>query len=74
MRMAIDDLGNRHERIQVPWGSIKRLRRGEKEWPLRGDGLGKPGLDAPRATPADPFDPQDQLIPRGGQCVSTLVC
>ena len=54
MRMAIDDLGNRYERIQVPWGSIKRLRRREKEWPLRGDGLGKLGLDAPRPIPLIP--------------------
>ena len=74
MRVAIGDLRNPYGRIQVPWGSIKRLRRGEKEWPLSGDGLGKLSLDALRATAADTFDPQDQLIPRGGQWEPPWCC
>jgi acyl-homoserine-lactone acylase len=73
LRTAADRLHDTYGRVAVPWGEIKRLRRGDKEWPLSGDGLGKLGMDALRATAADTFNDQHKLIPRGGQCVTSIV-
>jgi acyl-homoserine lactone acylase PvdQ len=60
-------------RLAAPWGEVKRLRRGEKEWPLSGDGLGSLGMDTLRATAAAELDDQHKLIARGGQCVTSIV-
>jgi acyl-homoserine-lactone acylase len=73
LQNAADHLHKNYGRISVPWGDVKRLRRGTKEWPLSGDGLGKLGMDALRATAADSFDDQHKLIPKGGQCVTSVV-
>ena len=60
-------------RVDVAWGQIKRLRRGEQEWAVSGDGLVSLGMDTLRATAADDFNDQHKLITRGGQCVTSVV-
>ncbi len=73
LRTAVADLQRRYGRIAVPWGEIKRLRRGDREWPLSGDGLGRLGLDTLRATAADRLDERGRLIITGGQSNVALV-
>ena len=70
---AVERIHRTYGRIAIPWGDVKRLRRGTNEWPLSGDGLGKLGMDALRATAADTFNAEHKLIPRGGQCVTSVV-
>ncbi|MEE3371546.1 MAG: penicillin acylase family protein [Planctomycetota bacterium] len=73
LQAAIVDLVGRFGKLAVPWGDVKRLRRGTQEWPLSGDGLGKLGMDSLRATAADTFNGENKLIPKGGQCVTSIV-
>ncbi len=73
LQTAADRLYQTYGHVAVPWGEIKRLRRGDKEWPLSGDGLGKLGMDTLRATAADTLNGQNKLIPKGGQCVTSIV-
>lgn len=73
LRQAAERLHATYGEVAVPWGDIKRLRRGDKEWPLSGDGLGKLGLDTLRATAADELNAEHKLILAGGQCVTTIV-
>ncbi|MAV37446.1 MAG: hypothetical protein CMJ59_18550 [Planctomycetaceae bacterium] len=73
LRQAAERIHAKYGKVAVAWGDVKRMRRGDVEWPLSGDGLGKLGMDTLRATPADRFDDQHKLIPRGGQCVTTVV-
>ena len=58
---------------EVPWGDVKRLRRGEQEWPLSGDGLGALGMDTLRATAGSGLNQENKIIARGGQCVTSVV-
>jgi acyl-homoserine-lactone acylase len=73
LREAVKDLQKRYGRVAVPWGEIKRLRRGGREWPLSGDGLGRLGLDTLRATAAADLDSQHKLVIGGGQSNIGLV-
>ncbi|MCP4509976.1 MAG: penicillin acylase family protein, partial [Fuerstiella sp.] len=73
LRNATERLHEIYGRIAIPWGEIKRSRRGSSEWPLSGDGLGKLGMDALRATAADTLNAENKMIPRGGQCVTSVV-
>lgn len=73
LRLAANRLHEMYGRIDVPWGDIKRLRRGDREWPLSGDGLGKRGMDTLRATTIDEFNEEGKLISSGGQCVTSIV-
>jgi acyl-homoserine lactone acylase PvdQ len=73
LQLASNQLHEAYGRIAVPWGEIKRLRRGDQQWPLSGDGLGKLGMDTLRATAADTFNDEHQLIANGGQCVTSVV-
>ena len=59
--------------LTVPWGEVKRLRRGNQEWPLSGDGLGTLGMDTLRATGGDSFNDQNKLVSKGGQSVTSVV-
>ena len=59
--------------LTVPWGDVKRLRRGNQEWPLSGDGLGTLGMDTLRATGGDSFNDQNKLVSKGGQSVTSVV-
>lgn len=59
--------------LSVAWGDVKRLKRGDQQWPLSGDGLGKLGMDTLRATGGDSFNEQGKLVARGGQCVTSVV-
>jgi len=60
-------------RLDVAWGEVKRLKRGDQQWPLSGDGLGKLGMDTLRATSGVNFNGQKKLISGGGQCVTSVV-
>jgi len=73
LRNAIQDLHTRFGTTRVPWGQIKRLRRGKRDWALSGDALGTLGMDTLRATTGTTFNADNQLIARGGQCVTSLV-
>ena len=73
LRAAVANLKRRYGRIDVPWGEIKRLRRGGKEWPLSGDALGRLGLDTLRATAAADLDEDHKLVIGGGQSTIGLV-
>jgi acyl-homoserine-lactone acylase len=73
LRLAVADMITRYGRVDLPWGEIKRLRRGTREWPLSGDGLDHLGLDTLRATAAGQFDKQNKLIAAGGQSSIGLV-
>ncbi len=73
LQTAANRLHENYGRVAVPWGDIKRLRRGEKEWPLGGDGLGKLGMDSLRATAVDTFNGEGKLIAGNGQCVTSVV-
>ena len=73
LNRAVADLKNRYGRIDVPWGQIKRHQRGNQEWPLSGDGLGRLGLDTLRATSGVKFSSENTLINRGGQSTVALV-
>ena len=73
LRTAIADLNRRYGCTAVPWGDIKRLRRGTREWPLSGDGLERLGLDTLRATAAGQLDKENKLIITGGQSTIALV-
>jgi acyl-homoserine-lactone acylase len=73
LRTAVQRLSELYGKIEVPWGEIKRLRRGEQEWPLSGDGLGKLGMDTLRATAGDSLNDKNRLIASGGQCVTSIV-
>jgi len=59
--------------LSVAWGDVKRLKRGDQQWPLSGDGLGKLGMDTLRATSGENFNGKKQLISGGGQCVTSVV-
>jgi acyl-homoserine lactone acylase PvdQ len=73
LQSAARRLHETYGRVAVPWGEIKRMRRGGREWALSGDGLGRLGMDTLRATAADKLDHQNKMIPTGGQCVTTVV-
>jgi acyl-homoserine-lactone acylase len=76
LRAALEELRRRYGRPgtpEIPWGEIKRLRRGDREWPLSGDGLERLGLDTLRATAAATFDDRGRLIATGGQSHIGLV-
>lgn len=60
-------------RVAVPWGEIKVLRRGDKTWPLSGDGLDLLGMDTLRATAASKFSTDHKLPLAGGQCITSIV-
>jgi len=70
---AAQRLKSTYGKVAVPWGDIKRLRRGDKEWPLSGDGLGKLGMDTLRATAGDKLNAEHKLVMGGGQCVTSIV-
>lgn len=73
LQVAVQGLRKRYGKIDLPWGEIKRLRRGTQEWPLSGDALGKLGMDTLRATAGDTLNHENKFIARGGQCVTSLV-
>jgi len=73
LRQAAQRLDSTYGTVAVPWGDIKRLRRGAGDWPLSGDGLGKLGMDTLRATAADGFNEEHKLVMAGGQCVTSIV-
>ncbi|MHC4403129.1 MAG: penicillin acylase family protein, partial [Planctomycetota bacterium] len=73
LRNAAQRLKSTYGRVAVPWGNIKRLRRGDQEWPLSGDGLGKLGMDTLRATAGDTLNGEHKLVMAGGQCVTSIV-
>lgn len=73
LRNAVHRLKSTYGSVAVPWGDIKRLRRGDKEWPLSGDGLDKLGMDTLRATAGDKLNAEHKLIMGGGQCVTSIV-
>jgi acyl-homoserine-lactone acylase len=70
---AANRLHENYGRLAVPWGEVKRLSRGDREWPLSGDGLGSLGMDTLRATAGAAFNDDHQIIARGGQCVTSVV-
>jgi acyl-homoserine lactone acylase PvdQ len=68
---ASDAMQALHGRIDVPWGEIQRIRRGDRSWPVagyRGDGIGT--LRSVRFT-----SPDDRGVSyaRGGQMCTTVV-
>ena len=73
LRIAVADLRNRYGRMDVAWGTVKRLRRGEQEWGLSGDALDRLGLDTLRATAASQLNQDNKLIISGGQSTIGLV-
>ncbi len=72
LREAVKGMKAAYGRVSVPWGEVKRLRRGGKEWGLSGDGLGRLGLDTLRATAGDQLE-GGKLIARGGQSTMGIV-
>lgn len=72
LQQAADRLSEIYGHVAVPWGQIKRLRRGDSEWALSGDGLGVLGMDTLRATSAAKLNDQHKLIANGGQCVTSV--
>jgi acyl-homoserine-lactone acylase len=73
LRGAADRMHKVYGRLDVPWGEVKRMRRGQHEWPLSGDGLGKSGLDCLRATTGEKLNEEGKLISKGGQCATAVV-
>jgi acyl-homoserine lactone acylase PvdQ len=71
--VAVDDMLRRYGRLEVPWGEVKRLRRGGCEWALSGDGLDRLGMDTLRATAGPPLDADGKLLASGGQSAIGLV-
>lgn len=73
LRTAANQVKETYGKLEVPWGDIKRLRRGDREWPLSGDGLGRLGMDTLRATAGDTLNAEKKILIAGGQCVTTIV-
>jgi acyl-homoserine-lactone acylase len=49
LRRTVETLKRVYGRVAVPWGEVKRLRRGTSEWGLSGDGPERLGLDTLRS-------------------------
>ncbi|HEX7901294.1 MAG TPA: penicillin acylase family protein, partial [Planctomycetota bacterium] len=58
--------------VAVPWGEVKRLRRGNAEWGLSGDGLERLGLDTLRATAGAALE-GGKVLSRAGQGAIAIV-
>jgi acyl-homoserine-lactone acylase len=72
LREAVGNLRRLHGRVAVPWGEVKRLRRGGREWGLSGDGLQRLGLDTLRSTGGEVLV-VGRLMARGGQASLGIV-
>lgn len=66
LRKAVETLRKLYGRVALPWGEVKRLRRGDLEWGLSGDGLGRLGLDTLRSTGGHVVE-EGKILCRGGQ-------
>lgn len=73
LQRAVEIMQKNYGSIEIPWGAVKRLQRGNQQWPLSGDSLPRLGMDTLRATAGEQFNDQHQLIAYGGQCVTSLV-
>ena len=72
LRKAVETLTRLYGRVAVPWGEVKRLRRGEAEWGLAGDGLGRLGLDTLRSTGGHLVE-EKKIASRAGQAALGIV-
>ncbi len=78
LKFAVRDLLLSLGQIDVPWGQIKRLRRGDQQWPLgggAGSAMGPLKLECLRSTGAGKMSVENELLrlfAEGGQSVPTV--
>jgi len=71
LREATSYMQKTYGSIQIPWGDVHRLRRGERTWPLAG--IAKHGLVTLRAVSGSDPDEHGIIYVGGGQLCTTVV-
>jgi len=69
---AVATLLDKFGSLEIPWGEVKRLRRGEQSWPLSGDAFSHLGMRTLRAT--EGWDPaaDGRFYSQAGNSCTTL--
>jgi acyl-homoserine lactone acylase PvdQ len=68
---ATEELRSLHGRIDVPWGEIHRIRRGDRSWPVAG--CRADGISTLRSVRFTSPDDRGISYARGGQVCTTVV-
>jgi len=70
---AVSYMKEKYGRVEVPWGEVMRIRRGEEEAPCSGGGPPGSGMDPLRAAGFEGPDENGRFHARSGQSCTTVV-
>jgi acyl-homoserine-lactone acylase len=71
LRKAADAMQRQYGAIEVPWGNVRRVARGQLSFPVAGGGVA--GISTLRAVSFDAPNEKGERVGAGGQFMTTLV-